>query len=60
MCVFVLHVAEEFMTGFHREMPALFGFAGWSDRQFLTFNAIWLLIFVRAAIVFRPVSRWRS
>jgi hypothetical protein len=47
--VFVLHVSEEFLHGFHWRLPALMGAPRWSDVQFLTFNLVWLVAFVLAA-----------
>lgn len=45
----VLHFGEEYATGFQRAFPALFG-GTWSDGQFVTFNLIWVAVFVLAAI----------
>lgn len=43
-----LHLTEEFVTGFQRRFPKLIG-AEWSDARFLTFNLLWLAVFVLAA-----------
>jgi len=51
-----LHFLEELSTGFPRALPGFFGYA-WSDAKFSVFNALWLTIFVVAALA---VSRgWR-
>jgi len=52
--VFVAHVAEEYLGGIPRELPALFGRAPWSDAQYLVFNGVWFLVFVAAAVALRP------
>ena len=44
-----LHLGEEFLTGFQRDFPGLFGYE-WTDFRFLTFNLVWLAIFVIAAV----------
>lgn len=52
----VLHLGEEYLTGFQTALPALVG-DEWSDGQFLVFNFIWLFIFIAAAIgVFRKFT----
>jgi hypothetical protein len=42
-----LHFTEEYITGFQRQFPKLFG-GGWSDARFVTFNMLWLAVFVLA------------
>jgi len=50
-----LHFTEEFVTGFQRRFPKLIGYE-WSDARFLTFNLVWLAVFVLAALgVYRRV-----
>jgi hypothetical protein len=44
-----LHFGEEYVTGFQRRFPGLIGYA-WSDTRFVTFNLIWLAVFVLAAL----------
>ena len=44
-----LHFCEEYLTGFQREFPTLFG-NEWSDQRFVTFNLIWLSVFSIAAL----------
>lgn len=52
--IFVAHVAEEYLGGLPRELPALFGRAAWSDERYLVFNGIWLLVFLTSAVALRP------
>jgi hypothetical protein len=44
-----LHFTEEFATGFQRQFPKLMGYE-WSDARFVTFNMVWLAVFVLAAL----------
>lgn len=44
-----LHLGEEYLTGFQTELPAMFGYQ-WSDQLFVSFNLIWLAVFVLAAV----------
>jgi hypothetical protein len=44
-----LHFTEEFVTGFQRQFPELFGIH-WSDARFVTFNLLWLAAFVLAGL----------
>jgi hypothetical protein len=48
LAIFLAHATEEYLTGFHRRLPAFVGSAPWSDAQFLTFNVVWFTIFVTA------------
>jgi hypothetical protein len=48
LVVMVLHCGEEYLTGFYRQFPALFGYE-WTAGQFLAFNAMWIGIFALAA-----------
>lgn len=50
-----LHVAEEFSSGFQRKFPQLLGYQ-WTDARFLAFNALWIAIFVLAALVIRRTA----
>lgn len=43
-----LHVAEEFLAGFHLRVPALLGLEPWSGGFFVAFNLIWLAIWALA------------
>lgn len=52
--IFLSHAAEEFMTGFHRALPALFDRAAWSNTQFLVFIIVWMLVFCISAFSIRP------
>jgi hypothetical protein len=40
-----VHFTEEYVTGFQRQFPRLFG-DDWSDPRFVTFNMLWLAAFV--------------
>jgi len=44
-----LHFAEEFVTGFQRQFPRLLG-SQWDDAHFVTFNLVWLGLFVLGAL----------
>lgn len=44
-----MHFTEEFLAGFQRQFPKLFG-SEWSDAQFMTFNMAWLAVFVLAGL----------
>ena len=44
------HLVEEYLSGFYREFPAAFGVSPWSEKRFLTFNLVWLTIFVFAGV----------
>jgi hypothetical protein len=44
------HLVEEYMSGFYREFPAAFGAIPWSEKRFLTFNLVWLTIFVISGV----------
>jgi hypothetical protein len=51
-----LHFTEEYVTGFQHQFPRLFG-EDWSDARFVTFNMLWLAVFVLAALgVYRRVA----
>lgn len=52
LLVFLAHVAEEFLTGFQRQLPALVG-DRWTDAQYLVFNAAWFAGFVVAGLALR-------
>jgi hypothetical protein len=39
---------EEYRTGFYSVFPPVFGAEAWSAARFLTFNLVWLAIFVVA------------
>lgn len=44
------HLAEEYLSGFYRVFPPVFGAAPWSARRFLVFNLVWLSVFVIAGV----------
>jgi hypothetical protein len=46
----IAHLVEEFLTGFYREFPPVFGAEAWSARRYLIFNFAWLLVFALAGI----------
>src|SRR5215510_299997 len=52
LVVFLVHVAEEFFTGFQRRLPALVD-DRWTDAQYLVFNAAWFAAFVVAGLWLR-------
>ncbi len=43
-----IHFGEEYFMDFHIRFPGLFGYH-WSDKLFVSFNLIWLFVFVLAA-----------
>lgn len=52
-----LHLTEEYLAGFYRQFPKLMGGGSWSDALFVTFNMLWLAVFVLAGVgVYR---RWQ-
>ena len=53
-----LHVLEEFLTGFYVRFPALLGLVPWSEEFFLTFNLVWLAIWIVSATALRDGRRW--
>jgi protein-S-isoprenylcysteine O-methyltransferase Ste14 len=48
-----LHAAEEYATGFYVAFPSSLGLAPWPAGFFLTFNLVWLAIWIAAAIGLR-------
>lgn len=42
------HLVEEYLSGFYRVFPPVFGAEPWSEQRFLSFNLVWLAIFVIA------------
>ena len=54
--VMCLHFLEEYLTGFQRAFPTLIGYQ-WSDQKFVSFNLLWLAIFILAAIgIYRGIA----
>jgi hypothetical protein len=43
------HLVEEYVAGFYRAFPPLFGAPPWSGASFLVFNVSWLLMFALGA-----------
>ena len=44
-----VHFLEEFITGFHLKFPALLGLAPWTTAFFVTFNVVWIAIWLLSA-----------
>jgi hypothetical protein len=51
------HLVEEYLTGFYRVFPPVFGADPWSERRFLIFNLVWLTIFVVAGFALARSKR---
>jgi hypothetical protein len=45
-----LHFTEEFVTGFYLRAPEFLGFVPWSTEFFVTFNLIWIALWLVAAV----------
>jgi hypothetical protein len=45
-----LHFTEEFVTGFYVRVPPFLGFVPWSPEFFVTFNLIWIALWLVAAV----------
>jgi hypothetical protein len=48
LLVQVAHFLEEYLTGFHRSFPTLFGYV-WEDSRFVAFNLAWIAILAVSA-----------
>ena len=48
-----LHFTEEFVTGFHLRLPPFLGLVPWSSEFFVTFNLIWMALWVSSAVGIR-------
>ncbi len=48
-----LHFTEEFITRFNEQFPKLFGLPAWSSEFFVTFNLLWIFVWVLSAIGIR-------
>ena len=44
-----IHLSEEFLSGFYRAFPPVFGAEPWSARRWMAFNIIWIIVFISAA-----------
>ena len=56
IALFCVHFAEEYLTGFYVDFPALFGMQ-WSASRFAVFNLVWLVVFALSALgVYRERS----
>lgn len=45
-----LHFVEEFLTGFHIRFPERLGLTPWSAEFFVTYNVVWIAVWLLAAI----------
>ena len=45
-----LHFTEEFVTGFYVRVPPVLGFVAWSPEFFVTFNLIWIALWLLGAV----------
>lgn len=52
-----VHLTEEIWSEFYRVFPPVMGGEPWSERQFVVFNLVWLVVFLAAAI--GTEQRWR-
>jgi hypothetical protein len=52
-----VHFTEELFTGFHQELPELFGFAPMSIDFFVGFNLAWIAIWLVAALAYERGKR---
>jgi Protein of unknown function with HXXEE motif len=52
IAVLLVHVGEEYATGFQRAFPGLLGYA-WSDTRFLAYNLAWIAVFAAAVLGLR-------
>lgn len=48
-----LHFIEELLFGFHRKFPAQLGLEQWTDRFFVAFNLVWLVVWIAALLMVR-------
>lgn len=51
------HLIEEYLGGFYRVFPPVFGAEPWSARRFMIFNISWLLVFAVAGVGLARNSR---
>jgi hypothetical protein len=56
----LLHLSEEYRSGFYRAFPPVFGAPAWSGSAFLLFNAIWLSVFGLGAYGLIRRSQWAT
>jgi hypothetical protein len=52
IAVLLLHIGEEYATGFQRAFPGLLGYQ-WSNARFLAYNLTWIAVFAIAAVGLR-------
>src|SRR4051794_26668736 len=48
-----LHFTEEFVTGFYVRAPEFLGFVAWSTDFFVTFNLVWIALWLAGAVGIR-------
>jgi hypothetical protein len=48
-----LHFTEEFVTGFHVRAPRVLGLVPWSSEFFVTFNLVWLAVWMVSLVGIR-------
>jgi hypothetical protein len=53
LAVQTTHFVEEWLTGFHHRFPKLLGLQPWSVRFFVTFNVVWLAIWLLSLVGLR-------
>lgn len=52
-----LHFTEEFVTGFYVRAPEFLGFVAWSTEFFVTFNLVWIALWLLGAVGMRKGLR---
>ena len=52
-----LHFTEEFVTGFYVRAPEFLGFVAWSSEFFVTFNLIWIALWLCGAVGIKKQMR---
>ena len=53
------HLVEEYLTGFYRALPPIFGSDPWLPSRFLAFNVAWLVVFIVSGVALvheRPLA----
>lgn len=52
------HIVEEYRGDFNRVFPPVLGSEPWSDRRFLAFNMVWLVVFALAGAALARRQPW--
>jgi hypothetical protein len=52
-----LHFTEEFLTGFYVRAPKFLGFVAWSTEFFVTFNLVWIAVWLFGAVGIKKQMR---